>query len=122
MLDGDSSITLEEDAEGLIWFTDIKSSTIGSLNPNSGMVQTFKTPKLYPLTQNNFPISLESYDGKIWVTVINKNAILKFDPKSESWEEFILPTENSGPCFTFVHKTKYYHPIQMLKIVPMTGL
>ena len=97
VLDGDSSITLEEDAEGLIWFTDIKSSTIGSLNPSSGMVQTFKTPKLYPLTQNNFPISLESYEGKIWVTVINKNAILKFDPKSESWEEFILPTENSGP-------------------------
>ncbi len=97
VLEGNSTITLEEDANGLIWFTDIKSGTIGSLNPDNGTVQTFTLPKLYPLTQDNFPISLESHEGKIWVTVINKNAILKLDPKSESWEEFILPTENSGP-------------------------
>ncbi|MDI1494893.1 MAG: Copper resistance D domain-containing protein [Cenarchaeum symbiont of Oopsacas minuta] len=96
-LDGNSSITLEEDENGLIWFTDIKSSSIGSLDPKDSSVRTYILPKLYPLTQNNFPISLESYDGKIWVSVINKNVILKFDPTSESWEEFILPTENSGP-------------------------
>lgn len=97
-IDGKSSITLEIDNEGKIWFTDIPSNQIGFIKPESGEVQIVKIPDFEPLDQKPFPISLETdFDNNIWVSIANKNTILKYNQKTGEFQRFTLPTENSAP-------------------------
>ena len=53
---------------------------------------------LKPLDQNSIAISLLSDDkNNIWITITNKNAVLKLEPITGKFTEYILPTKNSGP-------------------------
>ena len=95
---GQASVTLKIDKEGKIWFTDIREGRIGFFDPKTEIAQTVELPKIIPVTQNNIPIMLEvDADNNIWVSIPNKNVLLKYDQKNKEFEQFELPTEDSGP-------------------------
>lgn len=96
--DGQASITLEIDKEGNVWFTDIPEGRIGFVDPKSGKSEIVELPDIIPVIQRNFPIALEAdNENNIWITIANKNVILRYDHQQKEFEEFELPTKDSGP-------------------------
>ncbi len=94
------SIARAED--GRIWFNGHFSKDpeqIGVLDPESGRVRTFDVP--VPPTDDdgsNIPYGLRfGPDGTLWGTQLIGNRLVRFDPDSNDFETFTLPTSHSGP-------------------------
>ena len=96
--DGRTTTFLTQDNNGRIWFTDTLGDQIGFLDPDNNQITTRTIPKLDPVTSENTPISIQAdYDGNIWITIPNKDKILKYMPESDTFEEIILPERQSLP-------------------------
>jgi virginiamycin B lyase len=89
--------TATYDAQGNIWFTDAFGSRIANLDVSTGKFKTWNAP-----TPNSIPHGIVvDKSGKVWFTerlhLDPANKIVKFDPLSESFTEFVLPQKKSGP-------------------------
>ena len=107
--DGESSsfITYNE-RDGRMWFTDSRGGHIGYVdpqNPGNG-ITTIRTPDFEsraptpdPATQDRaMPFFIEAgHDGDIWLTVINKGLIARYDPQSGRFAEIAVPGRDTFP-------------------------
>lgn len=95
---GEASIILDIDSSGRIWFTDTPEGQIGHLDPKTGNSEKIDLPALAPRNADSIPIFIDvTPEDAVWVTVVNKNAILRYDADTGRFETFILPTEDSVP-------------------------
>lgn len=96
--EGVTPMWLTQDNEGKIWFTDAPAKQIGFIDPATNEITRQSLPELHPLISENIPTSIQSdLEGNIWVTIITKDLILKYDPKQNTFEEFRLPDKESLP-------------------------
>ncbi|HWP78248.1 MAG TPA: CopD family protein [Candidatus Nitrosotenuis sp.] len=78
--------------DGRIWFTDTPNSTIGYFDPDT---EEFH---LIPLPTKSIPISLESdLDGNIWIALVDRHMLLKYNSQTNEFEEHATITGQSGP-------------------------
>jgi len=90
--EGLTSIVLTQDNDGNIWFTDTPNNKIGFLNPETEQIQTIS------LTIEAIPISLQAdFENNIWVSLVDKNMLIKYDQNSGNFEEYTIPTAEGGP-------------------------
>src|SRR3989337_2719066 len=90
--DGLTSIILTQDNDGNIWFTDTPNNKIGFLNPETEQIQTISLPI------EAIPISLQvDFENNIWVSLVDKNMLIKYDQNSGNFEEYTIPTAEGGP-------------------------
>ncbi len=90
--EGMTSITLTQDNEGMIWFTDTPNNKIGFLNPETEQIETISLPT------ESIPISLQAdLDNNIWVSLFDKNMLLKYNQDSGIFDEYPIPTPEGGP-------------------------
>lgn len=94
--------SIARDADGRVWFNGHFSKDpeqIGVLDPESGRLRTYDVP--VPPTDaggSNIPYGLRfGPDGILWGTQLIGNRLVRFDPKSEDFETYTLPTSHSGP-------------------------
>ncbi len=96
--DGLTTTFLTQDNSGRIWFTDTPRNQIGFFDPENKQITTKTIPKLDPVISENTPISIQAdFDGNIWVTIVNKDRILKYVPELDTFEEIVLPDKQSLP-------------------------
>ena len=96
--DGLTTTFLTQDNKGRIWFTDTPRNQIGFLNPENNEITTKTIPNLDPVISDNRPMFIQAdFDGNIWITIINKDKIVKYVPELDTFEEFILPDKKSLP-------------------------
>jgi copper transport protein len=96
--DGLTTIFLTQDNKGRIWFTDTAKNQIGFFDPENKQITTKTIPELDPVILDNTPISIQAdFDGNIWITVVNKDRILKYLPELDVFEEIVLPDKQSLP-------------------------
>ena len=95
--DGTGSVTLKIDAEGRVWFTDIGTGSIGSLDPLTGTFEIIDLPDIEPAAEANYVITLDADAGGIWATIINKNSLVRYDLDTREFDVYDLPTADSGP-------------------------
>lgn len=89
--DGKTTVFLKIDG-GKIWFTDTPESKIGYFDPKTEQFT------LIALPEKSIPISLESdLDGNMWIALVDKHSLLKYDPRDGEFEEHKTPTVPSGP-------------------------
>jgi copper transport protein len=76
----------------ILWFLDPTSSILGKYNTDTLQTEIFELP-------NKGVISGLTIDNNqnIWMTVIQDNALLKYDINKNEFETFRIPTENSRP-------------------------
>lgn len=86
-----ASITLGPD--GNLWFTADSTSTIGRINPSTGVVTEFPTgiPNARPMGIVTGP------DGNLWFTEMAGNAIGVMDTSGNVLHEYPLPNPSSTP-------------------------
>ncbi|MEW6044456.1 MAG: CopD family protein [Thermoproteota archaeon] len=78
--------------DGMVWFTDTPDSKIGYFDP------TTEEFHLIPLPTKAIPISLESdLDGNIWIALVDKHVLLRYNPQTGEFDEYKTPTSPSGP-------------------------
>lgn len=96
--DGVGTTFLTKDNNGKIWFTDMKRNQIGYFDPDTKQITTKTIPKLDPVISENAPMFIQAdFDGNIWITIVNKDRILKYLPENDVFEEIVLPDKQSLP-------------------------
>ena len=96
--DGLVSTFLTQDNKGRIWFTDTPRNQIGFIDIKSKEITTKTLPKLDPVISENTPLFIKAdFDDNIWITVVNKDRILKYLPEEDVFEEIVLPDKQSLP-------------------------
>jgi virginiamycin B lyase len=75
---------------GHVWFTRLHTDEIGRVNPDTHEISFFKTPFVSPRRMR------ADADGNLWITVFAEGKLARFDPKSEKFTLFDLPTEPLG--------------------------
>lgn len=95
--DGVMTGFLTQDNKGKIWFTDMPRNQIGFIDPQSKEITLKTLPELDPVISKNSPLFIQAdFDGNIWITIINKDRILKYDPY-DGFKEYVLPEKESLP-------------------------
>ncbi|MFB5647060.1 MAG: hypothetical protein ACE5RO_02810 [Candidatus Nitrosomaritimum yanchengensis] len=96
--EGQTTIILTMDNEGKIWFTDTPANQIGYIDPDTKQISTTSLPKIQPIISDNTATFIQSdFEGNIWMAVVNKDVILKYDQKDQTFEEIRLPEKESLP-------------------------
>ncbi|MGY5146940.1 MAG: copper resistance CopC/CopD family protein [Candidatus Nitrosopumilus sp. bin_7KS] len=103
--DGLVSTFLTQDNKGRIWFTDPPRNQIGFIDIKSKEITTKTLPKLDPVISENTPVFIQAdFDDNIWITIVNKDRILKYLPEEDIFEEIILPDRQSFPFALTIDK------------------
>jgi len=96
--DGLVTTFLTQDSKGRIWFTDTPRNQIGFIDIESKQITTKTLPKLDPVISDNTPLFIKAdFDDNIWITIVNKDIILKYLPELDTFEKIILPERQSLP-------------------------
>jgi copper transport protein len=78
--------------DGKVWFTDTPESKIGYFDP---VTEEFH---LIALPTKSIPISLESdRGGNIWIALVDRHSLLRYNPQTNEFNEYLTPTNPSGP-------------------------
>lgn len=86
-------LNLTVEAAGHIWFTMPAANQIGSLSISPTItVATYTVP-----TGNSQPYDLLYSNDAIWFTEQASNKIGRLNPKDGTFQEFVIPTNNSEP-------------------------
>jgi len=96
---GISTIFLDIDHDGKIWFTDTPNSKIGNFDPKTEKFEVIEIPPLTAASPYSIPIALKvDFDNNIWIAVVDKNQLLMYNQNSKEFEQFLrVPTSESGP-------------------------
>jgi len=81
---------IEVAPNGHVWFTRLHSDEIGRVDPDKNEVTFFKTPFVSPRRMR------ADAEGNLWITVFAEGKLAMFDPKSEKFTLYDLPTEPLG--------------------------
>ena len=96
--DGITTTFLTQDRDDKIWFVDTPRNQIGFIDPQTKEITTKTLPKLDPVISDNTPLFIKAdFDGNIWVTVVNKDKIVKYIPETDEFEEIVLPGKENLP-------------------------
>ena len=96
--DGDTTTFLTYDNKGNVWFSDPPGNQIGFIDIETKKISTITIPKLDPLISQNMPFGIQAdFNGNIWVTILNKDRIIKYLPELETFEEIVLPGKDTLP-------------------------
>ncbi len=96
---GLSTIFLDIDHDGKIWFTDTPNSKIGNFDPKTEKFETIEIPSLTAKSPYSIPIALKvDLDNNIWIAVVDRDLLLVYNQDNKEFEQFLrLPTSESGP-------------------------
>ena len=95
---GLATMFLTMDNTGKIWFTDSPRNQIGYIDLETKEITTKTIPNLDPVMADNKPIFIQAdFDDNIWITIVNKNKILKYVPDDDVFKILELPERDSLP-------------------------
>ena len=95
---GLATMFLTMDSSGKIWFTDSPRNQIGYIDVETKEITTKTIPNLDPVIADNKPIFIQAdFDDNIWITIVNKNKILKYLPDDDVFKIIELPERDSFP-------------------------
>jgi len=96
---GLTTIFIDIDQNGKVWFTDTPNSMIGSFDPRTEKFETIKIPSLDIISEQSIPIAVKAdFENRIWVALVDKNRLLAYNQNTNEFEKFLhIETEEAGP-------------------------
>lgn len=100
-----SSFVTYNKHDGNIWFTDSRGGQIGYVDIRNGDITTIQTPDFEPhaptpnpTNEKAMPFFIEAGDdGDIWLTIINKGLIARYQPQSGEFVVIPVPGQDTFP-------------------------
>jgi len=103
--DGLTTTFLTQDNKGNVWFVDASRNQIGFIDPDNKEITIKTIPSVGQVISKNIPIDIQAdFDGNIWVTILNKDKIVKYLPELDKFEEITLPNRESLPFALTIDK------------------
>ena len=101
---GLTTIFLDIDQDGKIWFTDTPNSMIGNFDPKTEKFETIKIPLLNAISEQSIPIAVKTdFQNRIWVALVDKHMLLVYNQNIKEFEKFLqIETEEAGPSALLV--------------------
>lgn len=90
-------ITVDE--KDNVWWGDYYGHGIGKLDAQTGAIKVYKAPSLFAAPYGVFP---DRKNGYMWYADLGGDKLTRFDPRTETFVEFPLPTINTGVRFDAV--------------------
>lgn len=84
---------LHVDANGVAWFNLFHLAAVGKADPKTGKVQIWNLPG--PRDSSPYASGLDD-KGRIWTSPYKDDVLYMFDPKTEKFTTFALPTRGNG--------------------------
>lgn len=94
---GQASQMLAAGPGGRIWYTDGAGAGIGYVDPATGETAHVDLPGIFPLHLKSVPAGIAAGPDGVWVTIVTKGVLLRYDPDSGVFEEHGLDDRQSGP-------------------------
>ena len=94
---GQASQMLAAGPDGRVWYTDGAGAGIGYVDPATGGTEHIDLPDVFPLHLKSVPGGIAAGPDGVWITVVAKGALLRYDPGSDAFREYRLPDQQSGP-------------------------
>ena len=108
--DGLATMFLTQDNSGKIWFVDTPRNQIGFFDPENNQITTKTIPNLDPTISDNAPIFIQAdFDGNIWISIINKDSIVKYLPELDTFEVIKLERESFPFALTVDNDGKIWY-------------
>ncbi len=108
--DGLATMFLTQDKNGKIWFVDTPRNQIGFFDPENNQITTKTIPNLDPTISHNSPIFIQAdFDGNIWISIINKDSIVKYLPELDTFEVIKLERESFPFALTVDNDGKIWY-------------
>jgi copper transport protein len=93
-VDGVSIVTVMAlDPDNHLWFVDPIMKNLGQYDPSTGKSRLFKLP----IQGAASGIAVNANDNDVWITAPVDNKVLRFNPQTNIFTAFILPTGNAQP-------------------------
>ena len=84
------------DAQGMVWYSDFGSQFVGKLDPRSGKVVEYLVPLMDPKEPRG-ALDLEiDPNGYVWLGTMYQGVIARFDPKTQEFKNWKIPTFGKG--------------------------
>ena len=95
---GLTTIFMDMDKEGKIWFTDTPNSKIGNFDPQTEEFEIIALPQFTLVNQKSIPTSVAiDHDNDVWVAVMDQSILLEYDQETKKFDIYNTLTTDAGP-------------------------
>ena len=95
---GLTTIFMDMDKEGKIWFTDTPNSKIGNFDPQTEEFEIISLPQFTLVNQKSIPTSVAiDHDNDVWVAVMDQSILLEYDQETKKFDIYNTLTTDAGP-------------------------
>lgn len=95
----DADRYMYQDAGGGIWMTHFSREILSRLDPKTGEIKVYKTPRTEHMKEKGVHLyaAVADSQGRLWYTETHGNRLGVLDPKTGEASEFDMPEPWSGP-------------------------
>jgi len=95
---GLTTIFMDMDKDGKIWFTDTPNSKIGNFDPKTEEFEIITLPQFTLVNQKSIPTSVAiDHDNDVWVAIMDQSILLEYDQKTKKFDIHNTLTADAGP-------------------------
>ncbi len=96
--DGLTTIFMDIDNDGKIWFTDTPNSKIGSFDPKTEKFEIIELPQFTLVSKKSIPTSIAiDHDNDVWVAIIDQSILLEYEQQTKRFHIYNTLTTDAGP-------------------------
>jgi len=95
---GQTTIFMDMDKEGKIWFSDTPNSKIGNFDPKTEEFEIISLPQFTLVSQKSIPTSVAiDHDNDVWIAIIDQSILLEYDQETKNFDIYNTLTPDAGP-------------------------
>ena len=95
---GLTTIFMDMDKDGKIWFTDTPNSKIGNFDPKTEEFEIIPLPQFTLVNQRSIPTSVAiDHDNDVWVAIMDQSILLEYDQETKKFDIHNTLTPDAGP-------------------------
>ena len=95
---GLTTIFMDMDKDGKIWFTDTPNSKIGNFDPKTEEFEIIPLPQFTLVNQRSIPTSVTiDHDNDVWVAIMDQSILLEYDQETKKFDIHNTITPDAGP-------------------------
>ena len=95
---GLTTIFMDMDKDGKIWFTDTPNSKIGNFDPKTEEFEIIPLPQFTLVNQRSIPTSVAiDHDNDVWVAIMDQSILLEYDQETKKFDIHNTITPDAGP-------------------------
>ena len=104
MFDGLTSIFMDIDKDGKIWFTDTPNSKIGNFDPRTEQFEIIDLPQFTLVSKKSIPTSIAiDHDNDVWVAIMDQSLLIEYEQESMRFQLYNTLTSDAGPTAIVIH-------------------